>query len=210
MATINDLESYYSNLLALQYRNQPNAVATIQLIVNWMLMQLLPFDVQQAFTLSSAQGVQLDMIARYVGVTRNGYGFSGQAISLDDADFIQLIQMAILTNHSDASLNTIQNLLHTYFPGLILVFDHQNMTLSYLVNTSIGSNNLVQMFISQNLLPQPMGVQISATIYAGNITSFFGYVTYEYPYQINNSPLNTYESYVMTRPILVYEDAISA
>lgn len=210
MATIGDLEDYYSGLLALQYRNQPKAVATIQLCVNWMLMQLLPLNVQNAFMLSSAEGVQLDIIARYVGVTRNGYGFQGQAISLDDTDFITLIQMGILTNHSDASLATIQNLIHTYFSGQILVFDHQNMTLSYMVNTSIGSNNLVQMFLSQGLLPQPMGVQIAATIYAGNITNFFGFVTYEYPFQINNTPLNTYESYIETRPMLIYEDAISA
>lgn len=208
MASISDLELYYSNLLAAQYRQKPKAVATIQLFVNWALMQLLPLQVQSAFSITSGVGVQLDILGKYVGVTRNGYGLSGQAISLDDADFSTLIQMAVLTNNQDASLSTIQTLIRQYFNALILVFDHQNMTLSYLVNSSIGSNNLVQMFLTEGLLPKPTGVQLAAVIYSGNITSFFGCVTYEYPFQINNSPLCTYESSPTGHPVMIYEDSI--
>lgn len=139
----------------------------------------LPIAVQNAFNLigsNIAIGAQLDVLGKYTGVSRSGAGFAGPII-LDDADFLQLIRLAIVTNSEGSDLGTIENLLNQFFPnGEILVFDYQNMRMSYLINSSIGSQELVQLFVTEGLLPKPMGVQLAAPIYSNNL-KFFGMVS---------------------------------
>jgi len=170
----------------------------------------LPFAIQNAYNLTGpnlAVGVQLDIFGKYVGVIRTGYGFQGQPITLDDADFISLIKMAILKNNAGSSLATIQQLVFQSFPNEFLVFDEADMAMSFFINSSLGSQNLVQLFVTEGLLPKPMGVQISSIIYSPFINQFFGFRTYEFP-GANNSPFNTYEAYDTNWPWLVYEDAV--
>lgn len=169
----------------------------------------LPIAVQNAFNLSgpnTAQGVQLDVLGKYAGVSRNGNGFTGP-ITLSDADFLTLIQLATITNSAGSDLATIQNLLFQFFPNEVLVFDYQDMRMSYLITSSIGSQNLVQLFVTEGLLPKPMGVQLATTIYVPVITSFFGFRTYDLP-ALNAKPFNTYDSYNQTWSWLTYSDGI--
>lgn len=174
--TTEQLIVYYANLLILQYIGQSNAFATIEAIVTGVIMNQLPLSVQNAFNMDgTAIGAQLDVLGKYAGVTRNGHGISGVAITLDDTDFFQLIKIAIITNSEGSDLNTIQNLLNEFFPGEIFLFDHKDMRLSYLIPTSVGSLPLIEMFLTQHLLPKPMGVQLSAPIYTSPLI-FFGMV----------------------------------
>ncbi len=169
----------------------------------------LPLAVQAGFNVTGpnkAVGKQLDVIGKYVGVTRTAAGFTTQ-ITLNDADFISLIQMAIIQNNSGSSLADIQKLLHQFFAGEILVFDYADMRMSYLISSSIGSQDLVQLFITEKLLPKPMAVQIPLVIYAPDITHFFGFRTY-FVAQFNSTPFNDYASYQMNWPFLSYQDAI--
>lgn len=170
----------------------------------------LPLAVQDGYNLIGdeiAVGVQLDVIGKYVGVTRTGLGFNGQ-ITLSDADFLSLIRMAIIKNNSDSSLKSIQDLLFRYFPTTsILVFDYQNMRISYLISTAFGSLDLIQLFVREKILPKPMAVQLAAVIYVPDITQFFGYRTYEAA-AVNAKPFNTYEDYNETWPWLDYADAV--
>lgn len=171
----------------------------------------LPVAVQNAFNLigpNPAVGAQLDILGKYAGVTRTGAGFEGQPITLGDADFLQLINMAILKNNAGSSLATIQQLLNQAFPGDVLVFDYQNMQMSYLFSTAIGSQELVQLFITEGLLPAPMAVAVAAVIYAPIINTFFGFRTYALP-GFNNSPFNSYSSYQTNRPWLSYGNAVN-
>ena len=166
-----------------------------------------------------ASGVQLDVIGKYAGVTRSGFGMSGP-ITLGDADFIRLIQLAIITNTSGSSLATIEALLFAYFPNEILVFDYANaspMRMSYLINTSLSSQDLIELFVSEGLLPQPMGVGIGV-VAAPIIDQFFGFCDYNYatptmPNTMNTNPFNcgtsyTLGDYVETWPWLDYRDAV--
>lgn len=173
--TTQQILDYYANLLIIQYLDQPRAFATIQTLVEPVIQDQLPTKVENAFELTTAEGVQLDVIGKYVGVTRTIQTPQGQ-LTLDDTDFLTLIQMAIIRNSSGSSLNTIQNLLHQYFPGEIFVFDHKDMRMSYLINTGVGSPTLLQFFIQEGLLPKPMGVQLSALIYTAPL-KFFGMVS---------------------------------
>ena len=141
----------------------------------------LPLTLQNAFNLTGsniAAGKQLDVLGKYAGVFRSGNGFTGP-ITLNDSDFLQLIQLAIVTNNEGSDLSTIQSLLNRFFPNEIFVFDYRNMRMSYLISSTIGSQNLVQLFVTEGLLPRPMGVQLSVTVYAPIINSFFGFITYD-------------------------------
>lgn len=172
---------------------------------------ILPLAVQAGFNVTgdnTAIGAQLDVLGKYVGVTRSGAGFSG-TITLDDADFAALIQMAIIKNSAGSSLSIIQELLYQFFPMEVLVFDYQNMHMSYLVSTSVGSLDLIEMFIVQGLLPRPMGVQLALVIYAPGITNFFGFRTYETE-AFNSVPFNRYDDWDTEKLWLSYANAVYA
>lgn len=208
--TDQELIDYYANLLILQYLEKPNAFATIQALVTPVIMDQLPTSVMNAFDLSgvsTAVGKQLDVLGKYAGVTRNGYGFEGQPIALDDDDFLSLIKLAVVKNTSGSSLADIQSLIAAFFAGQMLVFDYKNMQMNYMVSSSVGSQELLQLFVTQGLLPRPMAVAVALLIYAPIIDAFFGFRTYTLPGQ-NNSPFNSYADYQTGRPWLSYTDAI--
>lgn len=169
--------------------------------------ETLPLQVQSGFNLiapDTAIGVQLNTLGKYAGVTRSGQGFSGQ-ITLGDADFLSLIRIAIIKNSSGSSLAEIQNLIYAYFANQILVFDYQNMQMSFLVSTSVGSTDLLQLFVTEGLLPKPMAVQVGVVIYAPIITEFFGFRTYLNP-AFNSNPFNDYTTYHTDWPWLSYSN----
>lgn len=201
--------NYYANLLILQYKGKPKAYATIQAQVTPIIMDELPVKVQDAFNLigdETAEGVQLDVLGKYVGVTRSGNGFVGP-VTLNDDNFLKLIRMAIIRNAAESSLAAIQALIHTYFGNEIRVFDYQNMRMSYLISFEAGSNDLIQLFITEGLLPKPMGVELAVIIYAPTIDNFFGFRTYQNA-AVNASPFNTYANYQSGRPWLSYANGI--
>lgn len=151
-------------------------------------MDQLPLQVQNAFTIGDtviagtdypgAVGVQLDILGKYAGVVRSGYDLAGNPLTLNDMDFTTLIRLAIVTNNSGSSLADIQNLLHNNFANEMFVFDGANMQMSYLITSSIGSQALVELFITEGLLPKPMGVQLASVIYVPTV-SLFGFQTYD-------------------------------
>lgn len=172
--------------------------------------EIILLAMQNGFNLigdETAVGAQLDMLGKYAGVSRTGRGFTTQ-ITLDDADFLSLIQMAILKNSAGSSLYDIQALIAQFFAGNMLVFDYQNMQMSYLISTGIGSADLVQLFVTQGLLPKPMAVQIALVIYAPIITTFFGFRTYDAP-AFNATPFNSYDDYQEDWPWLSYQNAVT-
>ena len=159
-----------------------------------------------ALTTNQAVGNQLNIIGEYVGANRTIPTPTG-TITLSDSDFWVLINFAIARNIAGSSLSQIQTIYNTFFPGEILVFDYANMQMSYLISSSIGSQNLAIALVAQGFLLAPMGVQLATTTYAPVITTFFGFRTYLLA-GYNNSPFNSYSSYSLTRPWLTYTDAI--
>lgn len=171
--------------------------------------ETLPLAVQNAFNLlgdNQAVGVQLDTIGKYAGVTRTSRGFTSQ-ITLDDVDFRSLIQIATVQNSAGSSTAEITGLLYQFFPGQIIMIDRQTMEMDYMIASSVGSEELLQVFITEGLLPRPMAVRIRLIIYAPIINRFFGFRTYEAP-AFNATPFNTYEDYHMDYPWLDYSNAI--
>ena len=212
--TTNELIAYYANLLILQYLGKPKAYATVQAFVSPAIMDQLPLLVRDAFILDTAIGVQLDTIGKYAGVVRTGYGIGGAYISLSDSDFRVFIKMAIIRNTAGSSLNDIQNLLHQFFNNQIVIYDYLGMRIGYAIDSAVGSTNLAQLFISEGLLPKPMGVTLSATIYTTPITNIFGMRNYDIPTnptlpQPNASPFNNYDTPSSNYPWLSYSNTIT-
>lgn len=163
---------------------------------------------------NQAVGVQLDVLGKYVGVTRSGFGPHGP-VTLSDSDFLLLIQMAIISNTNPSDLATIVGFLNRFFPGEIQVIDESDtspMEMTYLISTSIGDQGLIDLFVAEGLLPKPMGVGISVIEYP-TIDMFFGYCDYRTatptnPNTPNTTPYNTAGSYSMDdfEPDWVYMD----
>lgn len=173
--------------------------------------QTLPLAIQNAFNLISgtalAQGVQLDVLGQYAGVTRTGMGFAGTtSITLDDADFYLLIQMAIIKNQSGSSLATIDEFIFRFFPDTISVTDNANMTMNYIISQAGVSQNLVQLFVTEGLLPAPMGVGINI-LYPPTL-NLFELVDYRSP-TVVGSGFQTYQAPKPTSSWLTYQDAVA-
>lgn len=193
--TSDEIASYYSSLLILQYHGKPNASAFIKALVTPVIMNQLPIAIQNAFQIGSAQGVQLDVIGKYVGVSRNVTIATGP-ITLNDSDFTQLIKLVIIQNNAGSSLGTIESLIAANFPGQILISDNQAMGLNYLLVETLGTSNLLNAIVYGGYLPAPMGVQTSATIVPSHSLPYFGFTSYAgapsgYAYMNNYATYNT-------------------
>lgn len=204
--TTDELKKYYSGLLILQYLQKPKARATVEETVEPLFIDQLPVAVENAFEINTAEGVQLDVIGKYVGVNRTAFDFTGP-ITLDDDDFRTTIRFAIIKNTFGSSLYEIQELLWQFFEGSFLVFDFQNMRMGYFFDSAVGSRPLAEVFVRSNFLPKPMGVQLATLVYSNNITNFFGFQTYELP-PFNVTGFNDYDDYSETSPWLNYTDAV--
>ena len=205
--TDQDIIAYYANLLILQYREKPKAYATIEALVALAIMNQLPVDVLNGFDFDTAEGDQLDVIGKYVGVSRTGLIFSGFT-TLSDTDYRQVLKIQIVQNNNGSSLFDIQELLNEWFGGGLLVFDYQNMAMSYLMDASAGSLTVAEFIVMQNLLPKPMAVQLASLIYIQITDEVFGFVSYEIPSNVNITGFNTYEDYDTDTIWLDYSDAV--
>lgn len=68
------LIAYYVNLLIMQYNIKPKARATVSTLVQAAVANLIIQQVENAFNITTAVGVQLDILAKYVGAQRTIYG----------------------------------------------------------------------------------------------------------------------------------------
>lgn len=204
--TTDELIDYYVELLIIQYVNLAKARATVRAFVKMMVMDQLPLLVQQAYDLDTAVGVQLDVLGKYAGVSRNAHTFTGPIV-LTDPDYRLLIKMKIVQNNSGSDLSSIQDLLADFLPNVFQVFDYGNMHMSYYFNASYGSADLAEVFVRQNLLPKPMGVRLGTLVYSANLTNIFGFRTFDrQPPGI--SGFNLFDDYHEDRPWLNFSNAV--
>lgn len=203
-----ELIAYYAKLLILEFRGKPKAYNTIRASVQPIVMDQLPVQVQDAFDLETAIGMQLDTLGIYVGLTRYGNAINGDPITLDDDDYRNLLKMGIIQNSLYSSLSAIQALLLFFFSGQIRVFDGKNMQLSYFMTQAAGSVDLAEVFITKGLFPKPMGVALAALIYLPVIDGLFGFRTYTHDNTLV-SPYNSYTAYQTDYPWLSYADTIT-
>lgn len=75
-ATVDDLITYYQNLLIIQYKTLNNASLNIAALATEVIADLIYTTVQDAFNVETAIGAQLDILGTYVGAHRFLANFS--------------------------------------------------------------------------------------------------------------------------------------
>ena len=152
MTVIADLKAYYRNLLIKQYHDKPNAVATIEALVEQSAADWVYPQVRDAFDIDTAIGVQLDTLAKYVGLSRD------YLESQTDTALRFLIKMKVIQNICDHSFKSVDLYNDIYFGNTIEVEDNLDMTISYLFPFLIV--DLMTQAVLTNSLPRPLGVAI--------------------------------------------------
>ena len=68
--TLQQFKEYYSNTLIVQYHDKPKAKQTIEMLVKLVYSNMLLMQIRDAFDWKTAVGEQLDIIGKWVGVSR--------------------------------------------------------------------------------------------------------------------------------------------
>jgi hypothetical protein len=176
-------------------------------------LPILPLAVQNCFNISAAlgptaQGVQMDIVAKYImpnGSTRNGFTFSG-SITLNDIQFLQLLQIMIARNKLRADLGSIQAFLYEFFSGTFQMFDHKTMRNSFFYLVPVGANILAEFFVNLGQLPAPLGVG-NGYLIAGNPNSYFQFSRYSETPKTGNG-FSLYAGAQIATPPLSYNNSL--
>ena len=101
-----------------------------------------------------------DLSVNLNGVFYSTAFYSGQNADLTDEEYRTVIKLKAILNSNDGTLASIMGYLNRFFPGLVSLLDNQDMTMNYVVVSTIAlSKELLQIY-----LPRPMGVGITITI----------------------------------------------
>lgn len=173
--------------------SKPNFVAMVSTVAQSFVDAINAMDqIEASFNLAVAVGVQLDIIGKWVGVSRNvqtpivnvffawdttGLGFdqakwlgpytpSATLNLLGDDTFRQLIQAKIGLNSWDGTITSLTSILNTFLSGsnqYAAIVDGQDMTMTiYLVG--ISTDIVKQTIITGGYLPlKPAGVTLTVT-----------------------------------------------
>lgn len=190
MATIQDFERYYADLLILQYKTQPKARATIQALIKELYGSGSLLAIVNGYGLDTAVGKQLDIIGKYIGLKRQvkvNIGTSDTNILTDDQYRI-LLKLKLISNTNYSSTSQIRTALYELFPDDIRLFDPRTMQYEYQMSTLF--NDLVNVILAEELLPLPMGLGITVNV-VPDLLKLYGYYGYD---GLNDNP-NGYSSY---------------
>ena len=181
---------YYADLLILQYKTQPKARATISALTEKVIADGILLDVINGFNIDTAIGKQLDLLGKYIGLSRNVKEKVGSpsSIILTDSQYRLLLKLKLLCNTSYSSTSQIRKALYQIFPNDVRVFDNRTMTIEYELSTEF--NDLVNVIRAEQLLPFPMGLGFNVII-VPDLLQLYGYYGYD---GLHNNP-NGYSSY---------------
>jgi hypothetical protein len=211
--------SIASEALAITFTSVPAPVVPVTILTNTLLNgssvgviidveqtdQILLLEIQNAFNLigpNKAKGVQLDILGKYIGVSRYFSNFT-----LSDEDFITVMGFAIAQNNSSSTLSAIQTNLYNIFPGEYYLQDNTDMTMSYIFNSTLININVFSAILSEGLIPKPIAVEVTV-ILIPVINKVFGFSTYD---RLNTQVqgFNTYDVYNTSWIWLTYDDVIN-
>lgn len=166
---------YYLGLLTSQYTNSPKLNALLyRLLRKFDDASKVLVEMDTAFDLGSAIGVQLDMLGATVGAFRTVDFQPSNGISpvLDDTTFRLYIQAKIGWNQWDGTMMSLYPLWQSLFPGgNIIIVDNQDMTADVV---PIGKfTSIVQDLITNGyIVPRAEGVLYT---YLFGTPPFFGF-----------------------------------
>lgn len=187
---MSEYTDYYADLLILQYKTQPKARATISALTDKVIADGLLLDVINGFNLDTAVGKQLDILGKYIGLSRIVKVKIGspETTVLTDDQYRLLLQLKLVCNTSYSATSQIRNALYQLFPDDIRVFDNRTMEMEYQLSERF--DGLENVITAEELLPFPMGLGFNVII-VPDLLQLYGYYGYD---GLNNNP-NGYSSY---------------
>jgi hypothetical protein len=163
---------YYLGLLSSQYRNSPKWNAFLALMLQKLEdASICLVQMEEAFDLDNALGVQLDAIGTIVGASRTlpFQPTGGLSPVLGDDDYRVYLKSKAAQNQWDGTIDGLQVVWEALFAGgLIVIFDHENMSATIFLTGSF-SPIMQQMIVNGLIVPRPQAVQYN---YAFNLPAF--------------------------------------
>lgn len=199
---MSNTDSYYSNLLIMQYHGKPKAKATIEKTVA-LLPDDIILDVINGFDIQTAVGKQLDILGEYVGVDRY-YLVDNQAKLLNDEDYRILIKLKAISNTSDLSHKALEEALYDFFGNTVRMDSDGGMEMTYFVPKD--KTPIIQAAIQKEVLPRPMGVRCSYIIEYDK--KFFGFCTYDNQFAVYKTGFRTYNNPTKAGEVLTYSKRV--
>jgi Protein of unknown function (DUF2612) len=157
---------YYLNLLTSEYRVEPNLVAWLTAPLSLLddLTAMLP-DIPPAFDITLAVGPQLDILGELIGQSRT-VGFqpsAGISPTLDDTTYRLLLQCCIAKNQWDGTIDSMQPIWQSLFPGGRINFlDGQDMAVT-IVLTGVFTSIIQDLIVHGYMIPESETVQYTYT-----------------------------------------------
>lgn len=165
-----ELTEYYQNLLIIQYKTKTKAPAHITALIDTIMIFELIENVQNAYEIDTSIGTQLDVLGKYLGLSRTA-SIGTTTVIMTDSEYRNLLKFKIIQNFSNYSLGEIDQSLFDFFGTAIKLYDNFNMTAEYILfNFDMQQ---AQILVNENLLPIPAGVRIDVIISSGDPFTFF-------------------------------------
>lgn len=106
---IQDVKTYYADLLILQYRNKPKARETIKIGADIYLGDGVIFQLQDILDIDKAEGAQLDIIGKILDCPRVDQGIYNDMIFFQFYDGPDSVGFSTVGNPQGGNFRTIQN-----------------------------------------------------------------------------------------------------
>lgn len=157
---------YYLSLLSSEYRNSPKLNAFLAVLLQkFQDISQTQAQLDTAFDIDNAVGVQLDAVGAIVGVVRT-VGFQpsgGVSPILNDSTFRIYIKAVAAANEWDGTIDSLYPIWTNLFPGgKIAIQDNQNMTATIILSGSFTS--IIQDLITNGyIVPRPQAVLYTYT-----------------------------------------------
>jgi hypothetical protein len=165
----------YLDLIPSQHYGQPD-------FMEWISVALGPvgnnIDLLNqfiiAFGLDDAEGVQLDVLGEYVGVSRllPFQPESGDSPILQDDLYRALIKTKIVKNFWDGTIPQVHILWAIIFPDNVLIIqDNQDMSMNLIV-IGVESDLEKELIIRGYIAPKPAGVRVNYIFPDGRVFAY--------------------------------------
>lgn len=150
----------------------------------------LPDLIINGFDLETAEGKQLDILGKYIGLNRVVRALIGTSNTniLNDEQYRLLLKLKLIKNTNYSSTSQLKSALYAWFPTSIRLYDNRDMTYEYQLSSLFSE--LINVIVAEELLPVPMALGYTATI-VPNLLELYGYSDYG---GLNNNP-NGYSDY---------------
>lgn len=142
--TDQELIDYYVNLLVIQYKILPNATGTINAVATEVVANQIYSQVLNGFSIQTAIGAQLEILASYVGAPRTIFAYNPAILYFALPAYSTTPVTAIgFASYADAVDPTDDWLLYTTSPTTYVLTDGQlRLLIEYLIAVHASDHTL--------------------------------------------------------------------